>query len=108
MHQATEDWSADDHELSSRQGWVLSEMYQGTDHYQLQRLDDSDLLQSDAEAWLLVKEEARKGSTLHCKALRVLKATSPGEFAKIQAFRSEDRATAQRGPVTSNVVPFRR
>jgi hypothetical protein len=66
------------------QGWGIFDC-DGSENgpWQLQKLDESDLLRNDLEAWRLVTDHANAGSEYHQKALQFLAEHNPLEHNTI-------------------------
>ncbi|WP_316196665.1 hypothetical protein [Bradyrhizobium sp. SZCCHNS3053] len=63
-----------DNTIAFDEGWGIFEC-RGSENgrHQLQKLDESDELTTDMEAWRLVVEQAASGSDYHVKAMQFLK-----------------------------------
>lgn len=57
------------HRIAQSEGWCLSERDDG--FYELQRLDDSAIFDTDKAAVAYVTTRARQGSAVHQRALRL-------------------------------------
>lgn len=69
-----------DNSIAFDQGWGIFDCY-GSENgpWQLQKLDESDRLRNDLEAWRLVVDYANAGSDYHKKALQFLADHNPIE-----------------------------
>lgn len=82
-------WTHDDAAKAQAEGWDIFEASgsiqnkDGDRPFQLQSIDEMDVLADDMEAWLLVRGRAMAGNGLHQRALAFLNAQSPGEYADL-------------------------
>lgn len=83
-------WSFDQQENAQAEGWDIFEASgsmqneDGRSPFQLQKIDESGILESDQDAWRLVFKRAEEGSALHVAAVEFLRTQSPGEYELIQ------------------------
>lgn len=63
------------------EGWGVFEVDTDQDDLQIQKLDESDVFESDQQAWAFVIEQAKQGSVLHRHILAHFKANCPSEYA---------------------------
>lgn len=73
-----------DNNIAFDQGWGIFDC-EGSENgpWQLQKLDESELLRNDLEAWRLVVNYANAGSEYHQKALQFLAEHNPLEHTTI-------------------------
>lgn len=63
------------------EGWGVFEVDTAGDDLQIQKLDESDVFESDQQAWAFVIEQAKQGSVLHRQILAYFKDNRPSEYA---------------------------
>lgn len=63
-----------DDKSAEKEGWCISlcSLVSGEEEYQIQRLDELEIFESDEDAWKFIVEKANSGSELHKKAIKFM------------------------------------
>ncbi len=92
MHGTGDEWTAEDSAAASAEGWDVFDVNGGED-MQIQRHDDPQnaegepvepTFECDGDAWKHVVTQARAGSALHIKALKVISMDELGRIERVQ------------------------
>lgn len=75
-------WTMRENNRALREGWAIFESNEGL---RLERDDEDPKFGGDGAAWRHVRKHARKGSTLHRRALAHLKQEAPAEYRRVMA-----------------------
>lgn len=78
------DWTGDDSQQAMAEGWDIFEAHGDKIELQIQRIDETAILEDDGHAWKLCAHRARAGSELHRKALTIIRDSSPDEWERIR------------------------
>jgi hypothetical protein len=78
-------WTHEHVEAAAARGWGIfdTDGSEAGTPYQLQKMDEVAVLDSDDQAWVQVREDAASGDALALSALAYLKENSPIEYHSI-------------------------